>query len=373
VIPQTSPAAGYAEYKEQIDAAIARVMNSGCYILGSEVESFETSFASYVGVKSGIGVASGTDAIEIALRACDIGPGDVVFTVSHTAVATVVGIERTGASVALVDIDPATYNLSPECLAQSIRTVAESNHGRPAAIVPVHLYGHVACMPEIVDLANRHDMTVVEDCAQAHGAMLNGRRAGSWGKAAAFSFYPTKNLPAFGDGGIVVTDDASVAERARQLREYGWRDRFTSVVTGMNSRLDELQAAILNTRLQTLDHDNHRRRQIAAAYDTGFANSSIVIPQGIEQHEHVYHQYVVRIDSRDAVRDYLNQLGIGTAIHYPAAIHQQPAYTNRFVGWDRLAVTEEATRSILSLPMYPQLTNEQVSQISQALLAWNAG
>jgi dTDP-4-amino-4,6-dideoxygalactose transaminase len=370
MIPQTSPAAGYAKNKEQIDAAVARVMDSGWYILGKEVEAFEKAFSRYVEVAAGVGVASGTDAIEIALRACDIGPGDLVFTVSHTAVATVAGIQRSGANVALVDIDPDTYSMSPDQLEQTIRSAADGSHGRPAAIVPVHLYGQPADMPRILEIANRHGLTVVEDAAQAHGSALQGRQTGSWGRAAAFSFYPTKNLAAFGDGGMVLTDDPKIAARVRQLREYGWRDRFVSAAPGLNSRLDELQAAILNVRLQTLDEDNELRRQIALTYDEALCESQLVTPCVRPSVEHVYHQYVVRTERRDELRDYLSESHIATAIHYPVAIHQQPAYQNRFLGSDRLPRTEDAAGKILSLPMYPQLEPDQQDQVIQAIQSW---
>jgi len=372
VIPQNSPAAGYAEHKEQIDAAIARVMNSGSYILGKEVEDFENAFATYVGVKAGVGVASGTDAIEIALRSCGVGPGDVVFTVSHTSVATVVGIERTGASVALVDVDKDAFTMSPESLERVVRSVSNTGAGWPAAVVPVHLYGQMADMPAIGQVAGRHELVLVEDCAQAHGALLEERKAGAWGRAAAFSFYPTKNLAAFGDGGMVVTDEESVADRARQLRQYGWEERFVSKAPGSNSRLDELQAAILSVRLNTLDRDNKRRRAIARAYDDALDECRLGLPWTRPITEHVYHQYVIRSNQRDQIRTFLKNCGIYTAIHYPRPVHQQPAYAARLIGCDQLPVTDEITPQIVSLPMYPQLTNEQVGQIIQTVRAWNA-
>jgi len=316
--------AGYREQKAQIDTAIARVLDSGQYILGKEVEDFETAFAAYVGVKAGIGVASGTDAIEIALRSCAVGPGDIVFTVSHTAVGTAVGIERTGARLALVDVDRDTYTMSPESLERAIRSVRDTGVGRPAAVVPVHLYGQMADMPEILQIASRYELVVVEDCAQAHGASLGERKAGAWGKAATFSFYPTKNLAAFGDGGLVVTSDMAVAALARELREYGWRERYVSNSVGINSRLDEVQAAILIARLNMLDKDNRERRRVARAYDEALVDTSLVLPGVRPQSNHVYHQYVVREEDRDGLRLYLEDRNIFTAIHYPEPIHRQP-------------------------------------------------
>ena len=302
MIHQTSPVAGYRAQKEQIDAAIARVLDSGQYVLGPEAERFENAFADYVGVNAGVGVASGTDAVEIALRAVGVGSGDLVFTVSHTAIGTVVGIERTGATVALVDIDSETYTMSPERLEHAIRAAESARSGRPAAVVPVHLYGQLADMPAILEIGTRHDMVVVEDSAQAHGASLDGRRAGAWGRAATFSFYATKNLAGFGDGGMVLTDDGSVADRARELREYGWRQtRFVSETTGVNSRLDELQAAVLGVRLTTLDPDNAHRRRLADIYDRGLPRAALKLPRCRPNGTHVYHQYVVASDVRALV------------------------------------------------------------------------
>lgn len=370
MIPQTSPVAAYEEQKGQIDAAIARVLDSGWYILGREVAEFEQEFAEYVGSRDAIGVASGTDAIEVALRACGVGQGDAVFTVSHTAVGTVVGIERSGATVVLVDVDADTYTMSPERLEGAIRSAQHAGVERLAAVVPVHLYGQPADMPAILAVAKEHGMRVVEDCAQAHGAALETKKVGTWGDAAAFSFYPTKNLGAFGDGGIVVASDPGVVARAREIREYGWRERFVSSECGLNSRLDELQAAILRTRLTTLDADNQRRRRIAGAYDQALAGAPLQLPIVRPGAEHVYHQYVVRCDERDGLRAFLKSRNIQTAVHYPASIDQQPAYAGRLTCCDQLPATTKIIPRIISLPMFPQLSLNYVEMVAKAILDW---
>ena len=381
VIPQNDTVAGYQACKPLIDRAIARVLESGWYILGQDVAQFERGFSEYVGVKLGVGVASGTDAIEVALRALGIGPDEVVFTVSHTAVATIAGIERTGASVALVDVDRDTYTMCPNHLEASIKALTRSSTLKAAAIVPVHLYGQPADIPAIMDLARRYGLLVVEDCAQAHGAESGGRRVGSWGDAAAFSFYPTKNLGALGDAGIVVTNDHAVAERARAIRQYGWpadsspsqggvRGGHISAAPGINSRLDELQAAILNEKLSRLDQDNERRRCVADAYHKALVDTPLILPTHRSQAGHVYHQYVLQATDRDALRNFLQKRGVGTGIHYPHPIHQQPAYLNRFFGCDQLPVTEQLVGDIVSLPMYPQLSDQQVDTICETIQAW---
>ena len=366
MIPQNDLSAGYAQHQNLIARALERVAQSGWYILGPEVERFEREFANYVGVAHGIGVASGTDAIEVALRACQIGPGDLVFTVSHTAVATVAAIERAGATVALIDIDPNSYTMSPECLEVAIVQLP-ADAPRPKAVVPVHLYGQMADMPMISQTAERHGLIVIEDCAQAHGAMWSGRRAGSWGAAATFSFYPTKNLGALGDAGILVTDDATLAGKVRQLRQYGWDGQRSSQMAGVNSRLDELQAAILVEKLALLEQDNARRRQIARAYDDSIEALQVRAPVTRDEAAHVFHQYVIQSERRDSLRIFLAERGIGTAIHYPLAVHQQPAYQNRLMGSDRLPVTEQVVSSILSLPMFPQLDDDQLANICAGL------
>lgn len=361
-IPQCDPRAGYLARKREVDAAIESVLTGGQYILGQQVDAFEREFAAFSGVAHGVGVASGTDAIELALRACGIGVGDVVVTVSHTAVATVAAIERAGAIPFLADIDPVSYTISPDAFAAAIC----HNKGRIRAVIPVHLYGHPAAMGEIVRLAREHEIKVIEDCAQAHGASLDDRRVGGWGDAAAFSFYPTKNLGAFGDGGIVVTGDARIADRVRLLRQYGWRQRYVSDMPGANSRLDEIQAAVLRVGLRCLEGDNGRRRDIARAYDDGLADANLERPLLRQGVAHVYHQYVVRHARRDQLQKRLKDKGIMTAVHYPAPVHLQPSYHGRIPCGD-LSATERLIPEVLSLPMFPQLSDSQVSVVIATL------
>ena len=366
-IPQTDPRASYLAHKAGIDAAIQRVLDSGWYILGKEVEAFERAFAAYVGVSHAIGVANGTDALELALRACGVGPGDLVFTVSHTAVATVAAIELVGATPVLVDIDPATYTLDPNCLETAL---AGPPAGTPKAVIPVHLYGQPADMPAILELARRYGLYVIEDCAQSHGASLAGRMTGSWGDIAAFSFYPTKNLGALGDGGMVVTGDPKLAERTRSLQQYGWRQRYISEIPGCNSRLDELQAAILRVKFEHLEAENTRRGVLAARYTTALTDSGLTLPTCREGARHVYHQYVVRSPRRDALQAHLRAQGIGTLVHYPRAVHQQPAYEGRVPIAGSLPHSERAAAEVLSLPIYPELTDEQMDLVAEACRAW---
>jgi dTDP-4-amino-4,6-dideoxygalactose transaminase len=370
LVPQTDPKANYLAHRAEIDAAIHGVLESGWYILGREVEAFERAFAAYVGVSHAIGVANGTDALELALRACGVGPGDLVFTVSHTAVATVAAVELAGATPVLVDIDPVTYTLAPNCLEAAI---AHPPAGRPKAVIPVHLYGQAADMPSILDIARRYGLYVIEDCAQSHGAALAGRMTGAWGDIAAFSFYPTKNLGALGDGGLVVTGDPELAERTRSLRQYGWRQRYVSEVPGCNSRLDELQAAILRVKLEYLETENARRGALAARYTTALTDSGLTLPTCREGAEHVYHQYVVRSPQRDALQAHLRARGIGTLVHYPRAVHQQSAYEGRVPIAGSLSHSERAAAEVLSLPIYPELTDEQVDSVAEACRSWGQG
>src|SRR5712691_1647718 len=360
-IPQTDPRAGYLEQKAEIDAAIARVLASGQYILGREVEAFEAAFAAWLGAAHAVGVGSGTEAIELALRACDIGLGDLVFTVSHTAVATVAAIERAGAIAVLVDIEPGGFTMDPAALEAAL---SDPPPGRPAAIMPVHLYGEPAELDPIVRLTRRHGLRVIEDCAQSHGALYHGRPTGSFGDVACFSFYPTKNLGALGDAGMTATDDAELAVALREIREYGWRDRYVSARIGINTRLDPLQAAILGARLPHLTDDNARRRAIAARYDKGLAGLPLGLPRQRAESCHVFHQYVVRSKARDQLRAHLRRGQIGTGIHYPVPVHLQPAYRGRLGGFAAgLPETTRVAGEILSLPIYPQLAGEAADRV----------
>ena len=372
-ISQTDPKAGYLAHKEEIAAAVQRVLEGGRYILGEEVERFEEEYSRYLGLKCAIGVGNGTDALELALRAGGVALGDSVITVSHTAVATVAAIERCGAKPVLVDIDPVTYTMDPNHLEDTLRYIHGSRSPvprLPSAVIPVHLYGHPAEMPAILEIARRYNLLVIEDCAQSHGASLNGRITGAWGDIAVFSFYPTKNLGAMGDGGMVLTDNPELAEKVQLLRQYGWKQRYISEVPGGNSRLDELQAAILRVKLCALDQENDRRREIAAVY-ARLLPESLHLPTVRPGVSHVYHQYVIRTPYRDELRRHLSENKIGTGIHYPLPVHLQPAYRDRFQHKGGLPVTEKIASEILSLPMYPQLQDAQVEHVAARINAWS--
>ncbi len=371
VIPQTDPRAGYLAQKTEIDAAIARVLEGGHYILGREVEAFEAAFADFIAVPHAVGVANGTDAIELALRACNIGAGDLVFTVSHTAVATVAAIERAGATAVLVDVEPGTYTMASYELARALKMTLS---GRPAAVLPVHIYGQAAELSALAEIARAHGLRLIEDCAQSHGALYRDRPTGGFGDVACFSFYPTKNLGALGDGGMVVTNDDALAATLREVREYGWRDRYVSAGIGINSRLDEIHAAVLGIKLRTLAADNARRNAIADRYDSGLGDLPLTLPARRPQATHVFHQYVIRAAERDALRDRLRAVGIGCGIHYPVPVHRQPAYSGRLsCGPSGLGVTERAAPQILSLPMYPQLALAAVDRVIGEIRAFFTG
>jgi dTDP-4-amino-4,6-dideoxygalactose transaminase len=358
VIECAFPRAQYEAAKAEIDAAISRVLDKGRYILGDEVRAFEQEFASWVGVEHGIGVGSGTDALEVALRALGVGAGDEVVSVSHTAVATVAAIERCGALPVFVDIDPRTYTLDPALLKGRCSS-------RTKAIIAVHLYGHPAALGAIQRAAGT--IPIVEDCAQAHGAMIGQERVGSIGVFGCFSFYPTKNLGALGDGGALVTKDSKLAQRAREIREYGWHDRYISATPGINSRLDELQSAVLRVKLRSLDRSIDRRRAIASQYTDGLAATSLTLPTVGEGLQHAYHLYVVRTQNRESLMKHARAAGVGTLVHYPVPVHLQPAYTGRCPGSDALPESERAACEVLSLPMYPELTDADVATVISTL------
>jgi dTDP-4-amino-4,6-dideoxygalactose transaminase len=369
-IPQTNPRANYLAHKQAIGDAIARVLESGWYILGGEVAAFEKEFAAYLGVKHAVGVASGTDALHLSLRACGVGPGDLVATVSHTAVATAAAIILCNATPVFVDISPESYTMDPDRLEDTIRRFPGK---RLKAVVPVHLYGHPADMDAILEIARRHDLRVVEDCAQSHGALFRGKRTGAIGHLGAFSFYPTKNLGALGDGGMVATDDPDLAEKVRLIREYGWKERYVSAMDGCNSRLDELQAAVLRVKLQHLDAENESRRKVASMYHSLLADTGVVVPKTGRDSTHVYHQYVIRTPGRDELRMYLRGKGIGTLVHYPFPVHLQPAYKGRSPVATPLTETEEAAGEILSLPMFPELKEEDARAVAREIRGWRRG
>ncbi len=360
-IPQTDPHAEYLACRADIEAAIRQVLEHGRYILGEEVQAFEREFATYLGAQAAIGVASGTDALHLALRACGVGAGDEVITVAHTAVATIVAVEQSGATPVLVDVDAHTYTLAPELLTDALTA-------RTKALVPVHLYGQPVDMAALLAFAREHKLLVIEDCAQAHGAacLVHGawHKVGTLGDAAAFSFYPTKNLGALGDGGCVVTKRVDVAEQARLLREYGWRERYVSSQRGLNSRLDEIQAAVLRVKLRHLEGWNEDRRRLAARYEQALEGVAVMRPAQVSDRRHVFHQYVIRVAERDRVRAALSAAGVGTGLHYPVPVHRQPAYQALGVG-AHLPVTEKICGEIMSLPMYAQLTDAGAERVAQ--------
>ncbi|MEW6323935.1 MAG: DegT/DnrJ/EryC1/StrS family aminotransferase [Nitrospirota bacterium] len=359
----SNPLAHYRAHKAEIDKAIGRVLDHGWYVLGEEVRAFESEFAIYTGAVHGVGVGSGTEALHAALVACGVGPGDEVITVSHTAVATVAAIELAGAMPVLVDIEPDYYTLDPDQLKPAISS-------RTKAIVPVHLYGQPANLEPILSIAREHGLRVIEDCAQAHGAVYRGRRVGALGDMACFSFYPTKNLGALGDGGMVLTNDAGLAERTRLLREYGWAERYVSHRPGWNSRLDELQAGVLRVKLGHLDADNAARQRLAALYDERLADCELVLPKRRPEATHVYHLYVVRLPQRNHLRAFLKNSQIEGIVHYPVPIHLQPAYRGRLRSRGALPETERAAREVLSLPIYPELGEREVQAVINAVQAF---
>jgi dTDP-4-amino-4,6-dideoxygalactose transaminase len=369
MIPQANPGAGYRALKGEIDAAVTRALSSGWYILGGELRAFETEFAAWLGVPAVIGCGNGTDAIALALRGLGIGAGSTVVTVSHTAVATVAAVEMAGAVPLLIDVDPVDYTMDPDALR---RVLEEPPAGLPPikAVVPVHLYGQPADLDRIVPLCRQHGVALIEDCAQAHGARLHGKRVGSFGDAATFSFYPTKNLGALGDGGAVAVSDPALAERIAALRQYGWHKHYISDEVGVNSRLDEVQAAILRVKLTHLDRQNARRREIAGAYNGALSGSKLQPPAQRDDVEHVFHLYVTRAGRRDEFQAQLREHGVGTGIHYPVPVHRQPAYRGR-VALERAGCphTDAAAGEILSLPIYPDLTDAEVEAVCRAVKA----
>jgi dTDP-4-amino-4,6-dideoxygalactose transaminase len=366
-VPQANPGAGYRALQAEIDTAVARTLGSGWYILGAEGRTFETEFAAWLGAAHAVGCGNGTDALALALRALDIGPGCTVVTVSQTAVATVAAIEMVGATPLLIDIEPKYYTMRPDELAAVLDTPPPALPPIRAAI-PVHLYGQAADLAPIMAACAKHGVAVIEDCSQAHGATLNGQKLGTFTEVAAFSLYPTKNLGALGDGGVLATSDPARAARLAALRQYGWRTHYISDEAGVNSRLDELQATILRVKLRHLDAQNARRQKIAEAYDVALAGSDVRPPARRSGASHVYHQYVVRVPKRASVQARLRSLGIGTGIHYPMPVHLQPAYRRRLaLGPSACTASERASTEVLSLPMFPELTNEQVERVCAAL------
>ncbi len=343
-------------YRQEICDALSRVIDSGRFILGKEVESFEEEFAAYCGVKYCIGVANGQEALQLVLRAWGIGDGDEVIVPSNTYIATWLAVTHAGASPVAVEPDPLTFNINSALIEKAITP-------RTRAIIPVHLYGQPADTKAIIKIANKYGLKVLEDAAQAHGAFCRGIRVGGLGDAAAFSFYPGKNLGALGDAGAVTTNDPMLAESVRMLRNYGSRFKYNHEVIGFNSRLDELQAAFLRVKLSKLDAENTRRKQIAKLYQNGLAKSQLKLPQVPEWANPVWHLYVVRVDQRDALQNNLAKHGIETLIHYPTPPYRQGAYSNHLTSNNLFPITDSLAQEVLSLPMGPHLTDEEIKKI----------
>lgn len=364
-IPFNTLAPLHALLRDELTAATTRVIDSAWYVLGAEGEAFEAEFAAFhTGDDStplhAVGVANGTDAIELALRGLGIGPSDEVITTAHTAVATVCAIERVGAIPILADIDPITCTLDPDAAAAAITP-------RTKAILPVHIYGGMADLPRLRTLCDRHALALIEDCAQSHAATLDGRMAGTWGDIAAFSFYPTKNLGALGDGGAVLTRDPALAARLRRLRTYGQSSRYIHDERGINSRLDEMQAALLRVKLRHLPAHTADRRRMATLYATTLAGSPVRTPAALPGCDHAYHLYVIQTDDRDGLMTALKTQGIGTAIHYPIPIHRQAAYASLGYADGSLPVTERIARQIVSLPLYIGLADADLHTVAHAI------
>jgi dTDP-4-amino-4,6-dideoxygalactose transaminase len=361
VIPFGDLRRQHATIANEVEAAIIDTLRSGWFVLGERGRRFEEAFAWFCGAAHAVGVASGTEAIQLALMAVGVGPGDEVVTVSNTCVPTAAAITACGAAPRLVDIEPETQTMDPARVADAIGP-------RTKAILPVHLYGQCADLYPILEVARQAGVPVVEDCAQAHGAFYRGRHAGTFGAAGAFSFYPSKNLGADGDAGMVITNDAGLAERLRELRNYGQRDRYHHRRHGLNSRLDEVQAAILLAKLPHLHNWLERRREIAERYLKAIADSQYVDPPMEAAHRrHAWHLFVVRVDDRPRFQDHMKASAIETLIHYRVPIHRQEAYAHLAGEAMRLPVTEAQKERIVSVPIYPELTDEEVTQIAGAL------
>ncbi len=358
-IPFVDLKAQHTEIQTEIEEAILRAVRSGWYLLGPELEAFEREFAAFCGIRHAVGVGSGTDAIYMALKALDIGPGDEVVTVGHTFIASALAITFTGAKPVFADVHPRTYTMDPESARAAITS-------RSKAILPVHLYGQPADMAQIVDLAQSNGLAVVEDACQAHGAIYQGRAAGAIGDIGCFSFYPTKNLGAYGDGGAVVTNNAQLAHRVMRLRNYGQEKKYYHDSFGANSRLDEIQAALLRVKLRHLGENIERRQSLAKRY-CSIKNDIIQLPKVEVDRTHVFHLYVVRTAERDKLANYLKGCGVDTLIHYPVPVHLQKAYSVLGMKTGALPITERCAAEVLSLPMYPQLNNAQVDTIVQLI------
>jgi dTDP-4-amino-4,6-dideoxygalactose transaminase len=365
VIPIVDLKAQYYSIKEDIDRAIAGVLESSQFILGKEVAAFETEFAAYCGSAHAIGVNSGTSALHLALLAAGVGPGDEVITVPFTFVASVATICYTGARPVFVDVDADSCTMNVSQAAAAITPCTK-------AILPVHLYGQPADMDPLLEMARQYGLTVIEDAAQAHGAEYKGRRAGGIGDIGCFSFYPTKNLSAFGEAGAVVTNNPAHADRIRMLRDWGAGKKYEHLLKGYNYRMEGLQGAILRVKLRHLERWIEARRAHAAEYARLLRGAGVQLPCEMPYARHVYNTYTVRSEHRDRMQTELHSAGVQTAIHYPIPVHLQPAYADLGYGPGRFPVSEKAAREVLSLPMYPELTGQQIASVAEACVATTA-
>ena len=360
-VPFLDLEAAYRELQPELDEAYRRVMESGRYILGEEMDAFETEFAAYCGVRHCVGVGNGLEALELILRAWDIGSGDEVIVPANTYIATWLAVSNVGATPVPVEPEAATSNLDPGRVESAITA-------RCRAILPVHLYGQPADMDPIVEIGRRHGLRIIEDAAQAHGARYKGRLAGGLGDAAGWSFYPSKNLGALGDAGAITTNDDGLADKVRLLRNYGSRTKYANEIKGFNSRLDPLQAAFLRVKLKHLEKWNQRRKALVAEYQTGLgAVADLLLPHVPEGTQPVWHLFAIRHPRRDALQKHLTDLGIGTLIHYPLPPHLSPAYADMGLKAGDLPITEELARTVLSLPMGPHMTSEQAQTVIAGL------
>jgi dTDP-4-amino-4,6-dideoxygalactose transaminase len=357
-VPFVDLQAQYKSVKDEIDAAIARVLDNASFILGREVEAFEAAFAEYVGARFCIGLNSGTAAIQLAVTACGLGAGDEVIVPANTFFATAEAVSTAIATPVFVDAHPISYNLDVSKIEAAITE-------RTRAIIPVHLYGQAADLDSIFSLAERHNLIVIEDAAQAHGSRYKGRRVGALGRAGCFSFYPGKNLGAYGEGGAVVTNDEEVARRVRLLRDHGSAQKYTHEIVGYNFRLEGIQGAVLSVKLSHLDRWNELRREHAARYRELLRESDLRLPVEMPYAEHVYHLYVVQSERRDALQQTLSESGVQTGIHYPIPIHLQPAYASLNYRRGDFPEAEGQAARVLSLPMFPELTHEQIMRVAE--------
>lgn len=362
-IPYLDLQAQYRSIKTEIDAAIAGVIERSAFVLGPAVSEFESSFATYCQSRQCIGVNNGTNALHLALLASGVGPGDEVITAANTFIATAAAIAHTGARPVLVDVDPVTRNIDPSRIEQAIT-------GKTKVLLPVHLYGRPAPMLEIQQIAKVHDLAVIEDAAQAHGAEIGGKRIGSFGLASGFSFYPGKNLGAYGEGGAVTTSDENLAARIRQLRDHGSSQKYHHEVLGFNARLEGIQGAVLGVKLRHLERWTEARIAIAREYNRRLASLPVTLPEIPDGMRHVFHLYVIECDRRDELQAFLGERGVPTIIHYPIPIHRQQAFASLGYATGAFPVTERLAGRILSLPIYAELTDEQVAYVVEQIGAF---